>query len=64
MRRNGMSVVITRLCLSACEMGESGRAEKEIASFFLCSPVNHECSLKKKKKKKKNKQIQKMENKI
>ena len=34
-------------------MGESGRAEKEIASFFLCSPVNHECSLKKKKKKKK-----------
>ena len=46
-------------------MGESGRAEKEIASFFLCSPVNHECSLKKKNnKKKKNKQIQKMENKI
>ena len=46
-------------------MGESGRAEEEIASFFLCSPVNHECSLKKNNNnKKKKKQIQKMENKI
>ena len=45
-------------------MGESGRVEKEIASFFLCSPVNHECSLKKKQQQQKKKQIQKMGNKI
>ena len=46
-------------------MGESGRAEKEIASFFLCSPVNNECSLKKNNNNNKKKKTDpKMENKI